>query len=57
MSKNVLKWFIFQYLFIYIASENGSLVTVKLLIEKEADMNEKNKDGYTALILGKQQNK
>ena len=41
-------------LFIYLASRNGNLDTVKLLIQKGANINEKAKYGSTALILGKQ---
>ena len=45
---------LFKCLFIYIASSYGHLDTVKLLIEKGADINEKTNGGWTALIWGKQ---
>ena len=44
----------FIYLFIYIASRWGHLDTVRLLIEKGANVNEKDTSGNTALILGRQ---
>ena len=43
----------FNASFIYIASENGHLETVKLLIEKGANINDQKNKGDTALILGK----
>ena len=45
---------LFKCLFIYIASANGHLDTVKLLIEKGSNIDEKDKNGDTALIRGKQ---
>ena len=47
--------FIYLY-FIYIASQNGQLETVKLLIEKGANINDHKNDGDTALMRGKQNN-
>ena len=44
---------LFKCLFIFIASQHGHLDTVKLLIEKGANINEKDKDGKTALYWGK----
>ena len=45
---------LFKHLFIYVASENGHLDTVKYLIENRAYINEKDRNGKTALIWGKQ---
>ena len=45
---------VLKFLFVYIASHFGLLETVKVLLEKGANINEKNNYGYTALILGKQ---
>ncbi len=46
---NHFKWFIY---FLFIASFNGDIEVVKELLKRGANIEEKDNDGYTPLILG-----
>ena len=46
---NHFKWFIY---FLFIASSNGHIEVVKELLDRGANIEEKDNDGYTPLIYG-----